>query len=388
MNIFWSIIAALLIVGLFVGSYYAGKYPWVKYLMLSILGVVFLGFSTYCATDLNYYYTAEGGIYGVLNGLFDVNVVEGEDLEFSLKNIQLKQVEDDTYSASIKLDRTISFENEKSYIICVNGIPCTTSEVNQNYAQGSYQYTFYDKDLNVKLEDSLKFNFAFYPNYTTLNITTNGGTEAVENWNSYFNKNNFVVTIEETIFTESEIVEGDVSQYRKITYYVDNEVFYSTYFDSTKPIDFTSKTPIKEDHAFLGWSLDGENVVENLSAKSDVKVYAILKTQDVIFTGEKTLSNGNWSPSWTIDLNDYFDIYFPEKEVEIALDVIVETKYGDQASALDFKIKSGQSVEFPCTYELDFTVKVSIDGQVIKINPSDYSDVYVYCVNIMQIYYI
>lgn len=389
MSILVIVLLILGAIGLAVMSYYMGKHEWLKPIFYSIAGIGLLGFSMFCIADLNYYYNVKGGIYGVLTGVFNTNQVEQDNLNFSLKNIELTQEFENKYSATIMINNSIEIEN-KYYEIFVNGIPCTYSEVDTIHATGSYGYVFYDDSMEEILSDTLNFNFAFYENYSTLKVSTNGGTEAVKNWNSYFNKNNFVVSIEEStrIDTEMNLVDGDISKFKKITYYVEDVVFHETYFDTTKEITWINKILVKEDHAFLGWSLDRKTVVENLSSKSDVKVYAILVQQEVIFSGEKLLQKGELSTSCTFDLNEYFEIYFPSKNIEVELDVLVSAEYGEQAGATNFKLSSGQSVEFICDYEPEFTVKVSLDEQIIKIKPSDYSNGYTYSILIKHIDYV
>ena len=197
----------LLILGLVIGfvlllvlAYYMGKYKNLKPIVFGVAGILIFGFSIYCMADLNYYYNAKGGVFGVLTGLFEVNMVENNvnDLEFSITNIELKQIDGDSYGAKIIINRKPIVDAEKSYYVFVNGIPTTSSEVDTVHAKATYNYSFLDKKMNSMLSDELDMSFAFYENYTTLQITTNGGSDAVKLWNSYFQKQNFKITIEES----------------------------------------------------------------------------------------------------------------------------------------------------------------------------------------------
>ncbi len=280
----------LLILGLSIGiiallvlAYNMGKHKSMVPVVVGVVGIIFFGFSIWCMVDLNYYYTAKGGIYGVVSSLFHVNLVEGEDLEFSMKNIELRQVDGDQYSASIQLNRLIEFEEGVDYIITVNGVPTTTSTVTTTYAQASYEYSFLNEDLSTKLDDSLQFSFAFYANYTTLKVTTNGGSEAVRLWNSYFNKNNFVIKIEPAIEfdTAPTVGEGDISNYYMVTYMLDGERYSCEAYLSGTALDL-SKTPQVEDgKMFLGW-LDAEDIpIEQQPVKDNMVLYG--------YTSEPTL---------------------------------------------------------------------------------------------------
>lgn len=388
MDIFWIILAVIVIALLCVAFYYMGKHKWVGKLIFSILGLIFVGFSIYCATDLNYYYTAKGGIYGVLNGLFNVNTVEGEGLEFSLQNIELKQVEDDHYSASVKIDRVIDFEQDIKYIVCVNGVPCSSSEVKQNYAQATYEYKFYNQDLSLKLKDTLTFSFAFYSNYTMLTVSTNGGTDAVKQWNSYFNKNNFVVSIEESQI-ESNItmnnVEGDISNFRTITYYVEDEIYDSVYFDSTKIINWINRVPIKENFTFIGWSLDGENVVKNIKATKDIEVYAVFTEGGVLFSGEKEIFIGDtYRSNYTLDLNEFFD-NLAGRNISVILDAHITTPLNEQADVKNVTLDQLESANLICSYEENLSATIKLVNQSILISPSNYASGYFYTIKIHQI---
>ena len=274
----------LLVIGLAIGvallmvlAFQMGKH---KNLIPIVLGVVCIGvfiFSIYCMTDLNYYYTAEGGVHGVLTGLFHVNTVEGEDLEFSLTNIELKQIADDQYGAKVTINRTITMEDDKQYVVCVNGIPCTTSEVDQIHAQATYAYTFYNKQM-TGFEDTLNFNFAFYKNYTSLSVSTEGGSEAVKNWNSYFNKNDFVVIIEESTFN-FEVDEQEVADYC-ITYYIDNQVYKQQLVRSNQTFDLLD-APEKKGYSFEGWADTEGNIVDIHITTQNIDLYAVYSEFEV-----------------------------------------------------------------------------------------------------------
>lgn len=271
----------LLVIGLAIGvallmvlAYQMGKHKNLIPVVLSVVGVGIIIFSVYCITDLNYYYNVKGGVYGVITDLFHVNIVEGEEeLEFSLSNIALKQIHENEYGAKITIGRTITMEEDKTYIVCVNGIPCTTSEVDKIHAQATYAYTFYDKQMKG-FEDTLAFSFAFYPNYTTLSVTTKGGSEAVNNWNSYFQKNNFDVTFEESMFKfENLEQEEEVVDYC-ITYYVDNEVYEQQLVKSNQTFTLIN-APEKKGYTFDGWADAEGNIVEIKRTTQNIDLYAV-----------------------------------------------------------------------------------------------------------------
>lgn len=200
-----------------------------KFVLLGLFAIVYTGLTIFSGLNINEYYTASGGIYGAITGIFDTNEVEVVDsMEFKLTNMELTQVGDsDTYSATILVDDVFELDKDTKYMVYVNDMPCTYVENSSDYVLSNYKYTFYDDNFNVILTDTLNFRFAFYTNSTSLKVTTNGGSEALKYWHHYYNKNTFIVKISEVesldAFTSS-IVTGDTSNYRLVSYSVDGVI--------------------------------------------------------------------------------------------------------------------------------------------------------------------
>lgn len=178
------------------------KYPTAKWFMGTIITLALIISTCYCAIQLNFYYTASGGIYGKITGMFDTNVVEIQELNFSLKNIELVKEHDNTYSAEVLNGNVMKLNGKNNFAVYVNNEPCSLSQVEneEDYCFANYTYVFYDKDKNILCEDTLTFRFAFYTKFTYLSVTTNGGANAVKYWNYYFNKNVFDIKIENVDF--------------------------------------------------------------------------------------------------------------------------------------------------------------------------------------------
>lgn len=327
---FWYTI--LIIVGIIVLLYVGIRY-WHeggKYAIIGIFTIGFIVLTGYSAVNLNAYYSARGGIHGVISGIFDTNNVEVvETMNFELKNIELTQVGDtDTYSARINVSEVFNLENKCDYMVYVNDMPCYLVENASDYVKAEYKYSFLDNDFKELELDSLYFNFAFYTNSTSLEIRTLGGSEAVKYWNYYFNKNTFVVRISEVESLEDfnvSIGSGDTSNMCTVTYMYNNEVKgiqvylkdqtliplefteeYNAWLYNDKIIDsefivnenitlvgeyfnkvefkdgnkiiyshlvqddyFTEiiDNPTRAGYTFIGWSLDGESVVDYKTIK-------------------------------------------------------------------------------------------------------------------------
>ena len=199
---FWYI--ALAVVAVVVIIWACIKFPQGKIFVGTILGIAILCFTAYAGVELNFYYSASGGIYGAITGIFDTNIVEVDNSSFKIQNLELTQDEGDTYSARILTNDVIVFEQNKVYGLYINDTPAKTLSFSTDYIQAQYSYVFYDNQQNVLENDSLYINMAFYTNSTSIEIYTNGGEQAVKYWNYWFNKNTFVITIKEAGYIKDE----------------------------------------------------------------------------------------------------------------------------------------------------------------------------------------
>ena len=106
---FWYTLAIIAVLAIII--VYSLKY-WKQGGKFAILSIFIIGISAltiYSGININYYYSAEGGIHGVLSGIFETNKVEVvDDLNFKLTNIELTQKDENTYSASMLSDKVIS----------------------------------------------------------------------------------------------------------------------------------------------------------------------------------------------------------------------------------------------------------------------------------------
>lgn len=200
-----------------------------KWIVLGLFCVVYTGLTIFSGININAYYSAKGGIYGAITGIFDTNEVEVvSSMEFKLRNMELTQVgESDIYSANIVMNEVFALDKDVEYMVFVNNMPCTFVQNASDYVLADYRYAFYDDNFEVLLEDTLNFRFAFYTNSTSLRVTTNGGAEALKYWHHYFNKNTFVVKILEVESLDDFDISfetGDVSNYCTVSYSVNGEI--------------------------------------------------------------------------------------------------------------------------------------------------------------------
>lgn len=255
---FWYdvlIVAAILIVVLL-----CLKFPNGKYFFGTIFSVVLVVSTAYCGIQLNYYYTASGGIFGYLSGLYSMGV-EVEELEFSFSNMELTKTDEDLYSAILTTNNVMALTDDTAYCVYVNDLPCQNVESSVDYITAEYTYAFYDEDFNVLCTDTLYFRFAFYTNSTYLAVRTYGGSETVKYWNYYFNKNIFVVSVKATTYNKE-------TSFITVKYvYTDDYIQVETAFAGS-----TLNLPnlVGIDY----WTVNGEIVTDSMQVTEDIVVMA------------------------------------------------------------------------------------------------------------------
>ena len=316
--------------------------------------VLFVGGSAYCGIQVDRYLNAKGGIYGYVTGLLDINTVTQEDetLRFKLNNIVLTQDDGDEYSALIYPSNIITLEDDVNYTIYVNDIPLIPVDSSSGYIVADYTYTFYNDDMSIALEDTLRFNLSFDDYITTFKITTFGGQNAVNYWNNYFARNKLTVSIEEELFSsesDSEIIETPMEETVLLTYYIDDEIFSTAVYPVGTTVNVFLE-PAKEDYVFLGWSLDKTNIIEKMTIKQNTNLYAIF-VKEVLFDSTQNSADIKYiypteiTGSYQIDLNEYFDFTFP-KNVVISYELIA---YNENVQGKWFanksEISTGESIE-------------------------------------------
>lgn len=282
LTIFLIIIVGVVLIGL---AYLAGKHRAIIPIALTLLAIIFVGCSAKCFVDLNDYYSARGGVFGVLTGMTENNqgTVEVTDkIKFSLNNIVITQEADtDKYSATIYLNDIVSLETDKDYSVTVNKEPCSSSISSAgttSYVKADYVYRFLDDNLENLCEDTLTFNIAFFAKYTEVKVSTNGGQTAVDNWNTYFSRNYFDVEVVPTEYTQdNEIIygTGNVENYHILTYIVDEQEYMTQVFDSNKSISLISG-PAKDGYTFSHWiDSDGNKVKMTSKFTEDTTLTAV-----------------------------------------------------------------------------------------------------------------
>lgn len=268
-------ISAILIIVLIIALIgFAIKFKSVRKLFLSIVVIIIYGVTMMNGVQIYKYINASGVVFGELeeNQTSEVSI---QDLKFDFSDIVLTQSEGDTYSAKFESGEVISLEENQNFLMTVNDAPCSFVESSSDYIITKFKYSFLNDSLEEILSDELTFKFSFFKKSSVLTVSTSGGTEAVNLWNYYFSKNDFIVKIEPTD-----------SKYYKI-----NETFtVRLYYENYSGEQFI-ELKLKKGHTLYltndlipanrlpkeiyGWKYNGEKITKIENIDKDYNIYAV-----------------------------------------------------------------------------------------------------------------
>ena len=251
------------------------KFPKSKKAIMTALVVIALTSAIYSGYQIYRYETSNSAIFGTYNSSDNDNQLETNALTFNFKNVEMMATgNENEYSATFTTEDVLSLDEDKSYMVYVNNMPCDSVEISEakDFVIATYQYNYYNESKEVIENDTLTINFACYPNGTTVVVKTQGGASAVKYWNYYFNKNNFVLTFEETDVIYAPDIsygEGTVT-YISATYYIEDIAYITQVYKPNSKVIFP-----KLEHDLYGyWSVDGEErlteytITENTTFKA------------------------------------------------------------------------------------------------------------------------
>lgn len=288
-NLSWIYdILLLAIVGLLL--FFVIKEPKCKVYVFSIFAVAFLALTSYSAIELNYYYKANGGIFGQIKDIVQPNKVTLENTKFEFENIVLVKDTDNNFSAEITIDDIVTFDKNSNYTILINDLPCTQSEFKSNYLMADFRFQFINDNEKVLKDDTLKFRFSFNKNNTYIKIYTSGGQLAADYWLQFFDRNGLIIELKKVqLDDELSFIDGEISDFVKIEYYVEDEIFTYQSIKKGEKIKLAN-APVKENHIFLGWlSESNDYILEDYVVVDNMKLHASFKEariySDFVFNG-------------------------------------------------------------------------------------------------------
>lgn len=282
---FW--IGIIVVVAVFLVGYVYITKPKAKTAILTLLVLATLGLTVYSGYQIYFYNNTKNQMFGTYNSETINNQVIVKDLDFDFKNIEMLATGNgNEYAVKITTNDAFSLTAD-SYIVLVNNMPCDYIEISSagDYVLATYQYNFYNDNKDLILNDTLTLRFALSPNSTTFTLTTQGGADAVALWNSYFNKNNFIVTLKESTASEAPDIsygEGEVT-FVVANYYAEGELYLTQVYRPGESVSF----PTYDDMYFSGWATTEDGpVVPSHTITEDINFYAKL---DKVYTNEQYL---------------------------------------------------------------------------------------------------
>ena len=389
---FWYTI--LIIVGVIVLLVYAIK-NWRSggsYVIIGLFAIVVLVMTGYSIIQLNYYYSASGGIHGVISGIFNPNRVEKVDeMTFKISDTELTETENG-YSASIMIDEIMELNPESNYWVYVNNVPCSNVSNSIDYIVADFKYNFYNDynidDSNLIVTDTLNIRFTFYGNYTSLTVSTSAESNVVKYWNYYFNNNNFVINIKQLDFRlddSIDVIPGDTSNYCVVNYFYNSNLVDTQYYITGSELELTDYNT----DLLVGWTINDVLVNDGYKVTNSINLYAKLRNQyivkflfkDDVVHSENVSSNSfistDVTPSDINNITSYicFDGW--------SLDGVNIVDYKNCEITEDTTFVALYHIEYPCSFILGddslaySTQRVEAGGYVSEIVfPSNYTHNY------------
>ena len=310
-----------------------------KILIGTILVVGIAGLTIYCGINLNSYYSAEGGIFGVLTGREEVNVVEVKEFEYKFKNLELLQTDTGAYTATIVLDETFKLDDDTTYGVYINKVPCDLVEYGRDYLLSKFTYVFYNEAMEVTCKDTLSFAFSFFENFTKIIVSSNGNDTAIKNWNKFLNANNMVLTIKSVDYSSNGDIEfgtGDIANFTEVVYLVDGVEYYSTYQKIGEKYKLPD-APEKTNNEFIGWKLNGQLIDSSSKVQgADVLIASFNYREQTNF---KILS-GDKSYDYIVFSDETFT--FPSELDGVKIEgYVLEENYKNLSGALGYDYRPG-----------------------------------------------
>lgn len=287
--IFVSLLIILIVLVIFIKS------SVFRIFVVSVIYVAFLIFSFYAYLQVDKYFSASGGIFGEIGLIEKPNSVKRTQMRFNFTNLMLTATgETDVYSLIIENAEALDLTSDYEYMLSINETPTQTINKENNYIEANYTYKFYDENKN-SFVDTLNIKISFFTNSTTIIIKTCGGKKAVEYWDYYFNKNNFIIEInpidvDTPIYNDNYMGFEDLKSKFQCVYFYDlnrQVINHSDYELGVNNI-YVPNIPIVNGYDGY-WSLDGKVPFDfdNLSISKDIsynfKPIYIAKTYTATF---------------------------------------------------------------------------------------------------------
>lgn len=152
---------------------------------------------------------------------------------------------------------------ENSYQIFVNDYCCSLTSLTQKSIKGEHTREF--KDINGNILNTTKINveFEFYSTYSTLVVKVD--TSDIAYFYSFIDNPGFILTLSKINYATINVAETsqqEISPTYLVKFMVDNEFYRSYNVEEGQRLLTLPDAPIKEHYEFIGWTIDGESIVD------------------------------------------------------------------------------------------------------------------------------
>ena len=357
--------------------------------------VVFTGI--FAGFRINNYYNSSGGIVGQIVGSYKPNDTKQEEMKFEIKNTNFSRAtENEKYSIKIQTANTYTLNENEYYTVFVNDEACRVIYSAKDSVKATYTYTFKSSDLEngdfkELATDTMTISFAFYQNYGELKIEIDAGSKTKALWESYFEKNNFIIEIKKV--DEIKLVNTTLKSVKIVA----NDEVVQTIFLKPGTIFVLPKTLEIEGYKFNYFEINGEKIVDNLQVDKDIVINANLSKIYQVFVfmnapdkvdensdriGSRDFASGSKilldEPTcdnfkflgWSLDKKTLIDLDTYKITSNITIYAMWDTsnrpikiEFNESEASIDF---NGKTITGNQTVYVDFTDKITITNPTLK----------------------
>lgn len=219
-------------------------------------------------------YTAESFIVGSPDkSVVITEYVEPKDYLYQENLSSLTFVQEDEYWVASYNFEDREFDIEKTYAIFVNDYICTPVDVLGSKVSGTHTIKFNDINNDTLDITKMSIDFEFYTTYSSILLKVE--TADITYFNGFKQNPGFILTLTEIDPNLLEIVknttititpeEPDENVVAVTFKSYDDSVLNTYYVEVGNTLSTTPDEPTRAGYVFQGWTLDGANIVDDLS---------------------------------------------------------------------------------------------------------------------------
>lgn len=302
-------------------------------------------------------YTAESFIIGSPDkSVVITEYVEPKDYLYQENLSSLTFVQEDEYWVASYNFEEREFDIEKTYAIFVNDYICTPVDVLGSKVSGTHTIKFNDINNDTLDITKMSIDFEFYTTYSSILLKVE--TADISYFNGFKQNPGFILTLTEIDPNLLEIVknttititpeEPDENVVAVTFKSYDDSVLNTYYVEVGDTLSTTPDEPTRAGYVFQGWTLDGTNIVDDLSTLTFSENTTLSPTAELVSNRLERVSN--------------FDLYSGDCVWTDGIDTY--HSYGDQQYVWDSESSSWKEKKWTFLDD-DVEVKRGLSGNEI-----------------------